>query len=71
MIDQKDIQIGTHGEQYGNWMSNPFLGMIGGIGAVAAILMILFFALWHLTILGVVFAVLTAVMIGMLIWFYG
>ena len=30
MTDQKNIQIGTHGEQYGNWMSNPFLGMIGG-----------------------------------------
>ena len=69
MIDQKDIQIGTHGEQYGNWMSNPFLGMIGGIGAIAAILMILFFGLWHLMILGVLFAVLTAVMIGLFIWF--
>ena len=51
MIDQKNIRIGTHGEKYGNWMSNPFLGMIGGIGAIAAILMILFFALWHLMIL--------------------
>ena len=65
MIDQKDIQIGTHGEKYGNWMSNPFLGMIGGIGAIAATLMILFFALWHLMIAGIVFAILTAVMI----WF--
>ena len=69
MIDQKDIRIGTHGEKYGNWMSNPFLGMIGGIAAIVAILMILFFAAWHLTILGVLFAVLTAVMIGLLIWF--
>lgn len=41
MTDQKDIRIGIHGEKYGNWMSNPFLGMIGGIGAIAVILMIL------------------------------
>jgi len=34
MIDQKNIRIGTHGEKYGNWMSNPFLGMIGGIGVM-------------------------------------
>ena len=69
MIDQKDIHIGTHGEKYGNWMSNPFLGMIGGIATIAVILMALFFAVWHITLLGVLFAVLTAVMIGMLIWF--
>ena len=60
MIDQKDIHIGTHGEKYGNWMSNPFLGMIGGIATIAVILMALFFAVWHITLLGVLFAVLLA-----------
>jgi ubiquinone/menaquinone biosynthesis C-methylase UbiE len=69
MVDQSSIQIGTHGEKYGNWMSNPFLVMIGGIAAVLAILMILFFAVWHLKVLGILFAVLTAVMTGLLIWF--
>ena len=69
MIDQKDIKIGTHGERYGNWMSNPFLGMIGGIAAVCAILMILFFAVWRIMIPGVLSAAATAVMIGLFIWF--
>ena len=69
MTEQKDIHIGTHGEHYGNWMSNPFLAMIGGIGGIAAILMVLFFALWYLMILGIIFAIATAVMIGLLFWF--
>ena len=69
MTDQKDIKIGTHGERYGNWMSNPFLGMIGGIAAICAILMILFFAVWRVMIPGVLFALATAVMIGLFIWF--
>lgn len=69
MINQSEIKIGTHGEKYGNWMSNPFLGMIGGIAAIAAILTILFFVVGDLMILGILSAVLTAVMIGMLLWF--
>ena len=69
MIDQKEIKIGTHGEKYGNWMSNPFLAMVGGIAAASAILMILFLAVWHLIIPGVLFAAATAVLIGVLVRF--
>lgn len=69
MVDQNEIKIGTHGEQYGNWMSNPFLGMIGGISAATAILMVLFLAVWHLKVLGIIFAIATVVMVVMLIWF--
>ncbi len=69
MVDQSSIRIGTHGEKYGNWMSNPFLFMIGGITAVSVILMFLFFSVWNIMVLGILFAVLTAVMIGLLVWF--
>lgn len=27
---QKDIRLGTHGEDYGSWMSNPVFYMVGG-----------------------------------------
>lgn len=38
---QNMIHLGTHGEDYGNWMSNPVLYTIGGLlvvtGAVASL----------------------------------
>ncbi len=71
MRDQKDIKIGTHGEQYGNWMSCPFLGMIGGIGAVLAAVGIIVMAVWDIVILGVIFLIAAVVMFAMLIWFLG
>ena len=30
-----EIRLGTHGEDYGSWMSNPVFYMIGGLLAVA------------------------------------
>ena len=29
-MEQRNIKIGTHEEQYGNWMSNPVFYMLGG-----------------------------------------
>ena len=29
---QENIRLGTHGEDYGSWMSNPVFYIIGGIG---------------------------------------
>ena len=28
---QENIRLGTHGEDYGSWMSNPVFYIIGGI----------------------------------------
>lgn len=28
---QKAIRLGTHGEDYGSWMSNPVFYMVGGL----------------------------------------
>ena len=42
-MNQKNIKIGTHGEQYGNWMSNPVFYMLGGVIAAAALLAVLSF----------------------------
>ena len=46
-MNQKDIQIGTHGEQYESWMSKPVFYMFGGIAGVLAVINILSFAKWH------------------------
>ena len=32
-LKQQNIRLGTHGEDYGSWMSNP-----GGIGVLAVVL---------------------------------
>ena len=34
---QENIRLGTHGEDYGSWMSNPVFYIIGGIGVLAAV----------------------------------
>ena len=35
---QKMIRLGTHGEDYGSWMSNPVFYIIGGLLALSAVL---------------------------------
>lgn len=65
---QAEIRLGTHGEDYGSWMSNPVFYMIGGLLAVAVLLSALFFAVFHLTVLGVVFGVAAAALLALLCW---
>ena len=38
---QAEILLGSHGEDYGSWMSNPVFYIIGGIGVLAAVLAVL------------------------------
>ena len=35
---QAEIHLGTHGEDYGSWMSNPIFYIIGGITVLAVVL---------------------------------
>ena len=50
---QENIRLGTHGEDYGSWMSNPVFYIIGGIGVLAAVLAVLSFYVFHVDVLGV------------------
>ena len=34
---QKKIKVGTHGEDYGSWMSNPVFYVFGGIALVTLV----------------------------------
>ena len=54
-LKQENIRLGTHGEDYGSWMSNPVFYIIGGITALAVVLGVLSFSVFHITVLGVLF----------------
>ena len=65
---QANIRVGTHGEDYGSWMSNPVFYVYGGLALVTLVLTVLSFTVFHLTALGVVCAVVTAVLLALLGW---
>ena len=65
---QENIRLGTHGEDYGSWMSNPVFYIIGGIGVLAAVLAVLSFYVLHVAVLGVLFTVITIAILVLLIW---
>ncbi len=58
---QDDIKIASHGENYGNWMSSFVFKMMGGIAFVLLVFTILSFAVFKISILGVVFAIVLVV----------
>ncbi len=57
---QENIRLGTHGEDYGSWMS--------GITALAVVLAVLSFSVFHITVLGVLFSVVAAALMALLVW---
>ena len=54
---QEQIHLGAHGEDYGNWMPVSMLRLVGGLAALAAVLSVLSFAVFPITMLGVVFVI--------------
>ena len=65
---QTSIILGTHGEDYGSWMSTPVFYIVGGIMLLAVLLTILSFFVFHIAILGVLFSLITVALSAMLIW---
>ncbi len=65
---QKRIRVGTHGEDYGSWMSNPVFYVFGGIALVTLVLTVLSFAVFRITVLGIVFAAATVILLALLGW---
>ena len=65
---QKQIKVGTHGEDYGSWMSNPVFYVFGGIALVALVLTVLSFTVFRITALGIVFAAATVILSALLGW---
>ena len=65
---RENIHLGTHGEKYGNWMSNPVFYMVGGLLALAVVLAVLSFTVFHLTVLGVIFVIAAIILLVLLCW---
>ena len=65
---QAAIRLGTHGEDYGNRMSNPVFCMVGGLLALAVALAVLSFTVFRLTVLGVIFVIAAAIFLVLLGW---
>ena len=65
---QAAIRLGTHGENYGSWMSNPVFYVVGGLFALAVVLAVLSFAVFHITALGVVFVIAAVILLALLLW---
>ena len=70
MTKRNDIRLGTHGEDYGNWMSMPVFYVFGGLAILALILAAVSFVLLHIAGLGVLFTAAAAVLVIFLCRFY-
>ena len=67
-VQQKAIRLGTHGENYGSWMSNPVFYVLGALLALSVVLAVLSFTVFHITVLGVVFVIAAAILLALLLW---
>ena len=65
---QATIRLGTHGEDYGNWMPVSMLRLVGGLLILAAVLVVLSFTVLRLTVLGVIFLIAAAIFLALLCW---
>ena len=65
---QAVIRLGTHGEDYGNWMPVSMLWLVGGLAALAAVISLLSFAVFHITALGVAFVIAALLLLALLLW---
>ena len=65
---QKTIRLGTHGEQYGNWMPVSMLVMVGGLLALAGAFAALCFAAFRLNVPGVLFTLITLALAAVFCW---
>ena len=62
------IRLGTHGEDYGSWMSNPVFYMVGGLLALSVVLAALSVWAFHLLWLGIVFGIVAVALLALLCW---
>ena len=65
---QKKIKVGTHGENYGSWMSDPVFYVFGGIALAVLVLAVLSFAVFRIPVLGIVFTAATVILAALLGW---
>ena len=62
------IRLGTHGEDYGSWMSNPVFYMVGGLLALSVVLAALSVWAFRLLWLGIIFGIVAVALLALLCW---
>lgn len=67
-MNKEEIRVGTHGEDYGNWMSNPVFYMITSLLTLSATLAVLSFTVLSLTVLGMAFVIAPVILLLLLVW---
>ncbi len=67
-IRQEKIRLGTHGEDYGSWMSTPVFCMVGGLLALFALLAALSFSVFRLAVPGGIFSTAAVLLLALLCW---
>ncbi len=69
-MKKKNIKLGTHGENYGSWMSWPFMTMFVIFGTAAAILAVLSFTVIQSAVLGIVSVVVFVILLIFILWMF-
>lgn len=64
----EEIHLGTHGEDYGSWMSNPVFYAVGAMLALMVGLTALCFTAFTFRLTGMIFAVTSALLLVLLLW---
>ena len=67
-MKQTEIRLGTHGEDYGNWMPNLILYTVGGMFVFMAALTVFCFTAFYFPHTGTIFAVTAALLLALLLW---
>ena len=67
-LQQKGVRLGTHGEDYGNWMPVSMLRLVGGLLALTVVLAALSFTVFRLTAPGVIFVIAATILLVLLCW---
>ena len=64
----EEIHLGTHGEDYGSWMSNLVFYAVGAMLALMVGLTALCFTAFTFRLTGMIFAVASALLLILLLW---
>ena len=65
---QATIHLGTHGENYGSWMSTPVFYVVGALLALSIVLAALSFIVFRLAALGMIFVIAAIIFLALLLW---
>ena len=66
-MKQTEIRLGTHGEDYGNWIPNLILYTVGGMFAFMAALTAFCFTAFYFPLTGTIFSVTATLLLALLL----